>query len=561
MEKLLTPGVYIEEINAFPNSVVGIPTAVPAFIGYTQKAEAGGKSLTLKPTRVNSLAEFVSYFGGGPALKFNLKDVTPPATLPASYVAQRVDFTLGTAKYNLERDASATYNLYSALRFFYANGGGPCYIVSVGNYSDGTIKMDDLVAGLTTLEKSQEPTMVLAPDALLLKDPAPTKDKDGKDVPAIPGANCYSFYTKMLEHCGYTMKNRVALLDIVNGDTQPSPTSNPVANFRDSIGTSFLDYSAAYYPWLRTNVVQINELDFRMVLGDPLAADAAWATLLPGVSDSSPLGALLKANKRPTMLVYLLIMETATSSMSDDKKLAFVKKLLDLPTLASNKDVAQHDIDIYNQMLLSVSPLYNSIMAMVLERLNLMAPTSAMAGIYTMVDNTRGVWKAPANVSINSVLAPSVNISDAEQEDLNVTLTGKSINAIRYFTGQGILVWGARTLAGNSQDWRYINVRRTLLYLEQSIKAAARAYVFEPNDAKTWVSMKGMINNFLHDVWKQGGLVGAKPDDAYLVDVGLGTTMTADDILNGIMRISVKVAVSHPAEFIVISFEQQMQKS
>jgi len=177
------------------------------------------------------------------------------------------------------------------------------------------------------------------------------------------------------------------------------------------------------------------------------------------------------------------------------------------------------------------------------------------------VDATRGVWKAPANVSLNSVVSPAVSISHAEQEDLNVTTQGKSINAIRSFIGEGVLVWGARTLDGNSLDWRYINVRRTLIMLEESCRLAAKALVFEPNVSSTWVTIKSLISNFLTGIWKRGGLAGAVPDDAFSVHVGLGETMTPDDILEGIMRITVLVAVSRPAEFIEITFQQQMQKS
>lgn len=140
-------------------------------------------------------------------------------------------------------------------------------------------------------------------------------------------------------------------------------------------------------------------------------------------------------------------------------------------------------------------------------------------------------------------------------------ISGKSVNAIRFFNGQGILVWGARTLDGNSDDWRYISVRRTITYLEQSIKSAARAYVFSPNNANTWSALQNMISSFLTGVWQQGGLQGASPAAAFNVSVGLGTTMTADDLLNGYMRILVKVAVLHPAEFMVISFEQQQATS
>jgi phage tail sheath protein FI len=197
----------------------------------------------------------------------------------------------------------------------------------------------------------------------------------------------------------------------------------------------------------------------------------------------------------------------------------------------------------------------------ILKQMNLIAPSSGMAGLWTSVDNSQGVWIAPANIGVQNVITPAININHRQQEDLNMPLSGKSICAIRAFTGQGTLVWGARTLDGNSNDWRYINVRRTLIYLEQSVKEAARAYVFAPNDAGTWVSMKSMISNFLTGVWKQGGLVGPSPDAAFSVSVGLGSTMSSDDILNGIMRITVLVAPSRPAEFIEITFQQKQQQA
>ena len=100
-----------------------------------------------------------------------------------------------------------------------------------------------------------------------------------------------------------------------------------------------------------------------------------------------------------------------------------------------------------------------------------------------------------------------------------------------------------------------------MIFLEESIRNAALAYVFEPNVASTWLNMKSMIENFLMGVWKRGGLAGASPEDAYSVHVGLGDTMTPEDILEGILKITVLVAVSHPAEFIEITFQQQMQKS
>ena len=228
---------------------------------------------------------------------------------------------------------------------------------------------------------------------------------------------------------------------------------------------------------------------------------------------------------------------------------------------AANSDDVAAQKSLLGKSLLAMSPLYGSILGAIKQQLNLLPPAAAMAGIYTMVDNARGVWKAPANVSLNAVISPAVNISHDDQEDLNVTTQGKSINAIRSFIGEGTLVWGARTLDGNSLDWRYVSVRRTMIMLEESIRLATKAYVFEPNDANTWVTIKSMIRNFLTGIWKRGGVAGAVPDDAFSVHVGLGETMTSEDILEGILRVTVLVAISRPAEFIEITFQQQMQKS
>jgi phage tail sheath protein FI len=184
-----------------------------------------------------------------------------------------------------------------------------------------------------------------------------------------------------------------------------------------------------------------------------------------------------------------------------------------------------------------------------------------VAGVYAAVDRTRGVWKAPANVSLADVSGPAVKINDAAQADLNVNSTGKSVNAIRAFTGKGTLVWGARTLAGNDNEWRYVSVRRFFNMAEESIKKATEPFVFEPNDANIWVRVRAMIENFLTVQWRQGALAGATPVQAFYVKVGLGETMTAQDILEGRMIVEVGMAVARPAEFIILKFAHKMQVS
>jgi len=491
---LMTPGVYLEEKNAFPSSAVAVETAVPVFIGYTSTAERNGKSLVGKPTRITSFAEYIECFGEGFRPKFSIVDPSEN---------DKETFTLGDAQKVVAINKENTAYLFNSIRLFYANGGGPCYILSVGLYGGADsleIKPGDFEV-LEALEKEFEPTLVVIPDAIAL------------------GTECYGIYQKVLAHCA-KMQSRFAILDVTK--QEPSEETADVINtFREGIGINFLNYGAAYYPWLNTSIVQNDELDFENIDGD-------LSAILP---EADAKNIVAKYNEDSAKL------EAGSPDLSTAKK---------------------H----LHQGLKAVSPTYSNILSEIRTRLNQLPPSGAMAGIYTQVDNSRGVWKAPANVSVSMVNSPAVNISNEGQQSLNVdVMAGKSINVIRSFPGIGSLVWGGRTLDGNSQDWRYINVRRTLIMIEQSIKLAARAYVFEPNDANTWITVKSMIENFLVNLWKQGALAGAAPEQAFDVQIGLGSTMTPTDILDGKMLITVKVALVRPAEFIVITFQQQMQQS
>ena len=135
------------------------------------------------------------------------------------------------------------------------------------------------------------------------------------------------------------------------------------------------------------------------------------------------------------------------------------------------------------------------------------------------------------------------------------------INAIREFPGLGTLIWGARTLAGNDNEWRYISVRRFFNMVEESIKKATEHFAFEPNDTNTWVRVRSMIENYLTLQWRSGALMGAKPEQAFYVHVGPGETMTVQDVAEGRMIVEVGLAVVRPAEFIIVRFTQQMTEA
>ena len=212
-----------------------------------------------------------------------------------------------------------------------------------------------------------------------------------------------------------------------------------------------------------------------------------------------------------------------------------------------------------NAQLCAASPSLQQLESAILARLNRLPPSGAIAGVYTFNDNSRGVWNAPANVALAAVAGTAVPISDAQQGDLNVPLSGRAVNAIRAFTGRGSVVWGARTLDGNSLDYRYVQVRRTLIYVSQSIERALRPFATAPNTGATWVAVTAMISSFLTGLWSEGGLMGSSADDAFTVQCGLGSTMTGQDILDGAMIVQVTLQMIHPAEFIELTFRQQME--
>lgn len=187
-------------------------------------------------------------------------------------------------------------------------------------------------------------------------------------------------------------------------------------------------------------------------------------------------------------------------------------------------------------------------------------PSGAIAGVYAQTDGAEGVWKAPANVGLNGIGSVSTTLSRGEQQAANVsTSDGKSINAIVPFSGKGILVWGARTLAGNDNEWRYVPVRRLAILIEQSLKAGLGWVVFEGNDEPLWTNMKAVASNYMLGLWREGALAGAKPEQAFFVKCGLGETMTAADISAGKLILELGFAPLKPAEFVILRMEWKMR--
>lgn len=442
-----TPGAFIEEVSIFPPSVAQVETAIPAFIGRTEK---GPKN---EPTRITSLLEYETLFGGA----------EPQAGITVTLTDGVAVATLATP---------SAFKMYYAMQMYFANGGGPCYIVSEGVYGPIASTATSLGEGLAAVAKEDEPTLLVFPDAVSLSE-----------------SDAHSLYNSALDQCTL-LQDRFVIMDTV-ADNQAS-----VDSFRTGV-TSDLKYGAVYYPHLQT-ILNYEYNDVEVTI--------------------------------------------ASSTNSDG-----------VAILAENLDALKAEN----------SGAYNAAKNEIASSLRVvLAPSSAIAGVYAKVDSTSGVWKAPANVGLNYVVAPTVKISSQDQEDLNVDpVAGKSVNAIRTFTGKGTLVWGARTLDGNSNEWRYVSVRRFFNMVEESVKKASERFVFESNDSNTWVRVRAMIENFLNTQWRAGALAGASPEDAYFVRVGLGETMSAQDVLEGKMIVEIGMAAVRPAEFIILRFSHKLQES
>lgn len=187
-----------------------------------------------------------------------------------------------------------------------------------------------------------------------------------------------------------------------------------------------------------------------------------------------------------------------------------------------------------------------------LDKKNIQIPPSgSVIGIYARSDNTRGVHKAPANEVVRACVGLDVQFNKGEQDILNPA----GVNLIRAFPGQGIRVWGARTASSNG-NWKYINVRRLFIFIEESIKSSTNWAVFEPNDEVLWVRVQRTIEVFLTNLWRNGSLAGTSPDEAFFVNIG-NSTMTQDDIDNGRLICVIGVAPVKPAEFIIFRITQK----
>ena len=594
-----TPGVYLEEIVKLPPSVASVETAIPCFLGVTQKAtESIDNDLIGVSKKINSLADYEFYFG--------LADISKAEVL---------------VKLNIPSEAklSSAYvnNMYYAVKHYFDNGGGPCFIHSVGKFDRTNVDATAYKNEIAKLDLDDEVTIIVMPDLIGLNNKS----------------QYYDVFNNAIQKAS-DLKDKFVVVDV-----NQERTNNKVdilkskSEFRNAISNNVdaIKYAAAYFPYLQTTYnYDFGNAEIKMTFAQDVIDTSESCKLLntlnykiakqifsinsilslqnddyfKNISTETYPSKISEINGK-TNAVLSFFTPADQQTLSDNlKKLTDQVKVQAEAAIAANKtkfdyaDTGAKEKETYQKQLqdkilalytsfgVAVAGVDNSTFAKLnttfLVKINsffnsafeaklkdaftgiplYLPPSPAIAGVYANVDRNRGVWKAPANVSLNSVVKPEALMSDLDQGDFNVDAeNGKSINIIRQFVGRGNLVWGARTLAGNNNEWKYVNVRRFFNMVEESCQNATRQFVFEPNDANTWVRVKGMIDNYLTNLWRVGALQGAKPEHAFYVAVGLNQTMTQDDILNGLLIVEIGLAVVRPAEFIILRFSHKLAVS
>ncbi len=515
MPEYLSPGVYVEEIEIGPRPIAGVGTSTAGFLGMTERGPQ-------KPGFVSSFEDFVRYYGS---------------------------------------HTSDSYTAY-AVEGFFANGGQRCFIGRV-------VKSGSAIATVA----APLPCSAVGPGVwgnrvkIRIEDPSSKSatcfklvvaywrnDTDMVVVDDPDAAKKQKNFQKMVDRA-----SKIEVFDELSLDVSSADHYLKRVN-----GKSYLITIDETLPLLTAIPAKPADYDFGPALaGGVDSTTALTASDMIGSPDAQPGSRVgLTAFKEVDEIAILYAPDV--NIMEDVQKAAMVDSLLSHCEALKDRfavlDIPRGSADITG-LSISSAPLRPSlygavyypwikVMDPLTQRQKLVPPGGYMAGIYARTDNERGVHKAPANALVRGALDVEFPITKGEQDLLNP----RNINCIRFFQGQGILVWGGRTISDNTL-WKYINVRRLFIYVEESIQKGTQWVVFEPNDERLWSRVIQTISQFLTGVWHDGALMGATPAEAFFI-ICDRTTMTQDDIDNGRLICKIGIAPVKPAEFVIFRIAQ-----
>ncbi len=557
MAEYLSPGVYVEEFDSSPRAIEGVGTSTAGFIGMAVKGPVVGA-----PSLVTSFADYQRQFGG--------------------YLSE---YTHGAYRF-----------LPYAVEQFFVNGGTRCYISRVvpENATIASAQIGDLtlraanegkwgnriIVSFTTTNKKklqlirkEGPCVYIAKNASgfgegdlvefageinrisAVFDNTITFERDFEGDPVddalIPKVLLYSVEMDVVVR----YDNEV--------ETYSGCTLNPVSNtyLADRLRTS--------------KIVSVDSLEPSDEIANPVSilfgeGKLSGSIALSGGSDGTMdavnaavyIGQDNGPGKRTGICSFqensvasiiaipgVTIPEVLVSLVSHCEREQNRFAILDVPAdLSKTNDIIEYRSIVDSTYAAFYHP-WVQVFDPVTKKPGFIPPSGPVAGIYSRTDISRGVHKAPANEMV-ACTGLSINYTTGEQDILNPA----GVNLIRALPGQGIRVWGARTASSNGA-FKYVNVRRLFIYVEQSIKAATNWVVFEPNNSSLWARVQMTISTFLENMFRAGMLSGDTPAEAYYVDIG-PNTMSRDDILNGRLICEIGIAPSRPAEFVIFRVTQ-----
>lgn len=577
MPEYLSPGVYIQEMPSANKAIQGASTSTAGMVGVTERGPVG------VPTLITSSGGFKRIFGG-------LLDHTQPA-------------------YSNQKDA-----LPHAMNGFFANGGSRVYVVRVvGNdaiigsatLNEGTTNVLKVLASspggwggqlvVTSKQKAKVSTELtsaaaVADTSIILKSSfgvqIGTNLKIANSVYSVKrllGNN----KVELAEGLGSVrpvgdvvvseefdltvelVKNGIALETEIFTDLNLNPASTnyapKVIGICDNDGSNPSRTGASML--VRLHVPDLIAADGEHRPDDsyknfsPSSDGSINASTIIGTVSDDPdkrTGIEVLNNEPGISLVAVpgwADISVQTALLTHCEKQVYRFAVLDTPKgadLATARD-QRSEFDstrgaIYYPWLTIADPFGPK------GELHTIPPAGHILGVFARTDNNRGVWKAPANEVIRNILGYDIAVNKGEQDILNPV----HVNCLRNFRSEqrGLRVWGSRTLSSNP-EWKYIPVRRTFLFIEQSLDAGLQWAVFEPNAQPLWDTVKQSITGFLDSIWRQGGLAGATQEQAFFVNVGYGITMEQADLDNGRLIVEVGIAPVYPAEFVIIQISQK----
>ena len=571
MAEYLSPGVYVEEYDSGATPMQGVSTSTAGFVGLAERGPVIGQ-----PQLVTSFADYKRMYGG--------------------YLSQ--------AAYGSNRF------LPYAVEQFFANGGARAYIMravpgdaKAGSRTTGVLKLtaanpgawaEDLRVVVTPASKAK--TQVLAVNGADLT----LKNADGFN----PGDVVELFDGKTAAHATVkSVLDKVVTLDapctLDVADTKVG-TAKYIKTCEITL-TARLGETVETFENLSLKPDALNNVCVKTAKSDLICVEvtAAKAPAAPAPKEKDKDGKEIPAPapKAASIVPYELCggsgselvltpdaflgkddgpgkrtglqafqengnvsimaipgvtapeVQASLIAFCENKKSCFA--ILDVPMeLKKTNDVANFR-DMYDSTYAAMYHPWLEMYDAGSKRSAYFPPSGAMAGIYARTDIERGVHKAPANEVVRGCTGLSCAYNEGEQDILNPI----GVNLIRSFTGRGIRVWGARTISSNGL-WKYLNVRRLFIYVEESIKANTNWVVFEPNSTTLWNRVTRTIETFLATCWRDGALAGSTPSEAFFVECG-PTTMTQDDIDNGRLICQIGIAPVKPAEFVIFRITQK----